>query len=256
MLFTRFPLLLAALTATGLSAGAQSPSRSYTSVDAFGNVIRQTVQTPLAGASSVPGLIAQQGILGANTTSSSTAIYGNPYGYNGYHNGGYPPAYGYSYPGTVNNNYYYPAQPSSGPLSPPSYSWEKPTWITNIPIGGGYANNYPNGYGYGYGAPPVYPGYGYGYGYPAYNGTYYNGAGSGTIITQSQNSGYGVAIGRGGVTGYFDNRNSSSSTVVTPGFGYQHQYDNRFDPRFDHRQIRPNRNQFRPSTTVPPTYKR
>jgi hypothetical protein len=213
MKFTQLPVLLAALSLTAASSQAQTATRVYRSVDAYGNVVTQTLQIPLAQASGIGGLIANQGIRGSNTTSSSFT-YGQNYGPVG--GGYYPPAYalpqGYGYPypapGAV-NNYYYPQQGYNVPIGQPNYDWSRPSNATVIPLNNGYPNN---GYGYpGYYAP-IDP---YAYPAPIYNGTYYDGVGTGSIVTQSQSSGSSISIGNGGIRGSYNNNRNNSSTTVT-----------------------------------------
>lgn len=215
---------------------SQTPSHSYTSVDAYGNVTRTTVQTPLAGATSVPGLIANQAVLGANSTTTSSFSYGNAYGNRGrdrddrycppayYPQGYYPPAYyppaypAYPYPypyPAVSNNYYYPATPYTVPVKERDFNWSHVPTVTVAPTSTYYGGNYP--------APPAYPyypayptPYPYGnYGYPYGTTTTIIGSDRGGIYSQSQSSGYGLSVGTGGVSAQVSNNRSSSSTVVT-----------------------------------------
>lgn len=223
--------------------GPNTLSRTYTVVDAYGNVTRTTVQAPSpnnahvaprgtfgssgTAAPSVPVLIARQGVAGSSDLAPS--IYGSVYPYNG----AYvycPPGSPYpAVPGAVINNYYYPEYPSSGPISPAPFSWAQPSRITNIPLGqtgAGYASpsypsyGYPGYAGYGYPAYPYgnnpYAAYPYG-AYPGYpTGTYfsYNGVGSAGLSTQTQRSSYSASFGRGGVSVNVGQSRSSSSTTV------------------------------------------
>jgi hypothetical protein len=218
MKFTQLPVLLAALSLTAASSQAQTATRVYRSVDAYGNVVTQTLQIPLAQASGIGGLIANQGIRGSNTTSSSFT-YSQNYGpvNGGYYPPGYvlPQGYGYPYPyptaaGVVNN--YYPQQGYNVQIGQQPYNWSRPNNATVIPLNNGYPTN--NGYGYGYPGyyPPIDP---YAYPAPIYNGTYYDGIGTGSIITQSQSSGSSISIGNGGIRGSYNNNRNSSSTTVT-----------------------------------------
>ncbi len=217
MKFTRLPLLLAALSATAFpSLAQQGSSHTYTTVDAYGNVKTETVRTPLADERSTAGLITKQGILGANTTSS-TVTYGNQYGdlRAGYIPPSYPvngpiygvPAYGYGYPypypAVNNNNYFIPQQPYNMQLGPNGNA----AWISNIPLGGAYNYNYPAGYGYPGGLPYL----------PTYNGVFNSGYGLGSITTSVKGSNSSISIGKGGITGRYSGRNNTSSTVVLPG---------------------------------------
>jgi hypothetical protein len=215
MKFKRLPLLLAALSATALpSMAQQTASHTYTTVDAYGNVKTETVHTPLANASSPTALIAQQGVLGPNNTSS-TVTYGRtyppvqdyyqpavpvpvPYPVPVYTNP-YPAPfnYGYTYP-AVNNNYYIPSQPYNMQMGP-TRNGSAP-WVTSIPLGTTYV---------GGGGVPYCP--------PGYGGTYYNGVGVGSIITSSQGSNTSISIGSRGVTGRYSGRNNTTSTVILPG---------------------------------------
>lgn len=199
MKFTRLPLLLAALSVSALPTLAQqTASHTYTTVDAYGNVKTETVQTPLANASSPTALIAQQGVLGANTTSS-TVTYGRG---DAYCPPTYPvpvPVYGNPYPypyPVVNNNYYYPQQPYSMPLGPIRNG--SAPWITSIPLGTTYYNGVP-----------CLPGQG-GYGY-------YNGIGAGSIITSTKIKTGSIEVGNGGIRGRYEGRNNTTSTVILPG---------------------------------------
>jgi hypothetical protein len=118
----------------------------------------------------------------SNYTNGIPATYGQSatiktpaYNYHGYSAPAYPypyPAYGYpvpypypayGYPAPY--PYPYPANTiTSAPIAPPQYSWERPAYITSVPLGTTYYYNngrphpypnYPNYYNY----PP----YGYGY---------------------------------------------------------------------------------------------
>jgi hypothetical protein len=242
MKLVRFPFILGALVASNAAAhaqfGAPPSSHSYTTVDPYGNRTTTTVQTPLADAKSVPGLIAGQGVLGSRTTSSTTLSHRNgygrpgsnryrptypnypypapaPYGYPAPY--AYPSPYPYPYSGGVTNNYYYPQHPYTIPVGPdmngrgPSASI---TVLPSIPSYGPYA------------APPLYPTYPYpgvpypapaypSYPYPAYGGSYIFGSGNGSIESRSQSSGYGLSVGKGGIRGGFNNNRTSTSTTIT-----------------------------------------
>jgi hypothetical protein len=228
MKFKRLPLLLAALSATALpSLAQQTASHTYTTVDAYGNVKTETVHTPLANASSPVAQIAQQGVLGRNTTSSNVTYgrtyppvqndyYRNDYYQNdGYQDGYYPPTvpvpvpvytnpypapygYGYGYP-AVNNNYYIPSQPYNMQIGP-TRNGSAP-WVTSIPLGTTYV---------GGGGLPYCP--------PTYGGTYYNGVGVGSIITNSTSSKSSISVGNRGVKGSIGSLNNSVSTVILPGY--------------------------------------
>ncbi|PQV65046.1 hypothetical protein B1R32_10253 [Abditibacterium utsteinense] len=234
MQFLKLPFLLGALGATTLVGSAQAQTSSHTSktVDAAGNVTRTTTQTPLSNAPSAAAFIAGQGVLGANSTTSSARSYrGRGRGSRDYY---YPAPPAYPYPAPAYNNYYYPALPSTTEITPRPYNWTVPSTITNIPLGT-YYNGYPApaypsypGYpsypaaGYGYPAPAYgYPAPAYGYPaypgvpYPAYGGVYYNGVGNGGIYSQSQDSGYGLSVGNGGISVQLGNRRTTSSTTVT-----------------------------------------
>jgi hypothetical protein len=220
---------------------AQTPARSYTSVDAYGNVTRTTAQTPGTNSTSVAGMIANQAVRGATATSNTTLGFSNSYGNSysnsygnisngycppgyyqpGYYPPAYPSAYPYPYPG-VSNNYYYPATPYTIPISPRRYDWEHQATITVAPIGG-YAGGYAApAYPYPYPAYPMpypyanaYPYQGYPYPYAGNTTTIISGTNNAGITTQFRSSGYGLSVGRGGVTGQISNRNTTSSTVVT-----------------------------------------
>ncbi len=262
--------LLGALAATPVLAHAQTQpsqpesSQTVTTVDAYGNVTRTTIQAP---ANTPPILLEpiKQAVVGAQIASAAPSARAYPgrrgnsrsYVYSG--QSGYPI---YPYGSPAYNNYYYPALPSTTEITPRPYNWSIPTTVTNIPLGTTY-NGYPaypndptpsygyptQGYGYpapayGYPAytyPPTYgyptcgyPDYGYPtYGYPAYGyptyryptypgvpypasgGIYYNGVGTGSIYVESQNSGYGLSLGNGGLSVQLGNRRSTSTTTVS-----------------------------------------
>lgn len=212
MSFPKLPLLLGVFATTGLAAHAQTQpapnpqsSRSLTTVDAAGNVVLSP---------------------SANSSISSDRSRRNRN--DGYRNGGIyysPPVvpyYGYPYAPPV-NNFYYPQVPTTTIIGQTNYSWQKPVTITSIPLGG-YYNGYP---------APAYPGYPYpvygypapAYGYPAYPGfpypgygnttTYIYGNAPGTIFSQSQTGGYGVSLGKGGLSVQLGNQRSTSTTTVT-----------------------------------------
>lgn len=105
---------------------------------------------------------------GAKTVTKTTTRIGVAVPQYGY---GYPVPYPVPYPYPV---YGYPSPyPNNtivgAPLTQPSFSWEKPAYVTSIPLGTRYYGGYP--YPPAYCPPPApvyyppYPHYGYGYGY-------------------------------------------------------------------------------------------
>lgn len=236
MSFPKLPILLGvvgAIGATSLVAHAQTQnapatqsSRSLTTVDAAGNVVLSP--SPSGASSSVSSDRSRRN---RNDSYRNGGIYYSPPLF---------PNYGYPYAPPV-NNFYYPAQPTTTIIGQTNYSWQKPVTITSIPLGGYYGGNYGGypapaypgypqpgypypapGYGFpagGYGYPA--PSYGYPvYGYPTYPSygnttTYIYGNAPGTIFSQSQNGGYGVSLGRGGLSVQIGNQRSTSTTTVT-----------------------------------------
>lgn len=226
----------------------QTPAGGYTSVDAYGNVTRTTVQSPVGQPTynttpSMAAALANQAMIRAYGAPNTSLKFNQPN--NGYNGNGwrdhrdddrdddeycppsrpayYPPAYPAPYPypyAYPTNNYYYPASPYTIPIGPQKYDWQTPPTITVAPTG-----NYAGGYGapaypYPYPAYPTpypyanpYPGYPYYY--PGSTTTIITGSGQGSISTQSSTSGYGLSVGKGGVSANINNRQSSSTTTVT-----------------------------------------
>lgn len=211
MQFLKIPFLLGALAITIVAANSQTRQkmRASTNIDSFGNVTRTFPEKT--------SVTTGQSAVEANSTASSARIYRGR-GRDS-RDRFYPPQPIYPYPAPApvyNNNYYYPALPSTVELGQRPHKWSIPNTITTIPLGTTY-----NGYstpGYpsypGYPAPP----YGYpapAYGYPAYGGTYYNGVGTGSVYTESQTGGYGLSIGQGRLSVQLGNRRSTTTTTVT-----------------------------------------
>ncbi len=246
MSFPKLPLLLGVVGVTALASHAQNTTspdsslKTYTAVDAFGNLVRRPTPKVGISAPTEADLAAAQAVAGGATANASDRTRGGRDNRNDRIRGGtiyYGPAvpyYPYPYPAPGINNYYFPAQPSTTVIGRPNYAWEKPVTITSIPLGTTYYGGYPApvypgcpsypapAYGYGYPAPNYgYPAPVYGYsGYPGVpfpygTTTYIYGSGNGSIYSQSQSGGYGVSLGNGGLSVQFGNRRSSSSTTVT-----------------------------------------
>jgi hypothetical protein len=200
MKFVPLSLVAGALVVSQAAAHAQfsaSSGRSY--VPASPTVNRATQVSPPRAASngvSVPGTLGSRATGTANTTLSFGSSYNSGFGANyGYAQGYgapayYPPVYPnypapapypYPYGAGVNNNYFYPQQPYTLPVSPPPspYSRTPQSTITVFPLGpntGYYGAPQPYPYPYpaypGYAYPaPAYPVPAYPYPYPAYGGT-------------------------------------------------------------------------------------
>jgi hypothetical protein len=232
--------LFGLLAAFSLHAGAQTVNRNQVvrsqsvarsapatvaTVDAYGNVVRATVRNynaaSIASTPSVGGMIAHQGIYGPQ--NSARIAPGYPYGVSS--NIYYPPSYPYP---TVNvdvtNNYYFPEQDQvyRGPLLPSIIAQSQPPWTPRTPVVPSYGGYIPAPAYPAYGVPvygyPTIPYGAYGYPAPAYGTTttYIGGTGYGTVITQSQSNGFGVSVGRGGLSVQLGNRNTTTTTTVTP----------------------------------------
>lgn len=183
----------------------QYSTRSYTNVDAFGNVTTTTVEAP----SSIVGEIARQGVYGALPYTGASIGVGSGYysGFAGYPSYGYGYGYGYpaAYPYPYPNPYPYPAYgypypypapyayppqqqlPVSGPIGIPGYSGPS---FTSIPLGNTYY--FPDGY------------------FDNYRGGYRRDSNR-----SSQSVGVGLSTGKPGLSVQYKGSNSSSSTNTT-----------------------------------------
>lgn len=239
-----FPKSFSLLAIFGATSVAQAqnavvpdaPSQIYTTVDAFGNVIRsQAPDAALQANGGTSNVVSsdrnRHGRDGNDRDRDDKIRLNNGYYVPGNYVGGYYNQYPYYGAPAYNNNYYYPAVPTTTVLTRPAQSWATPSTITSIPLGNNYYGGYP-AYPYPCSPYPAYPAPVYGYPAPAYGyqaptygypalpypygtTTTIYGAGNGTIFSQSQTGGYGFSLGNGGLSVQLGNQRSTSTTTVS-----------------------------------------